>query len=257
MAKNKKGTYEWVSKTFNIQEGCIYNCQYPCYARLIRRKKQEDWINPIFKEAWFNQKIFNYTPGFLANCMCFSSHDIYPENQENCLKFILRIINESDNTVLITTKGNIDVIKYLCENLAEFKERVNFMITITSKHDSLAVKYEPEAPLISERLLCLEYLDYHKWRFNVSVEPFLDQNPLYLIENIFKHYRSVNSIWLGCNSRKNYYFYTLKNLELIQEYIDKFPKEFRSKIFLKNSFIDKLEKLREKLKHHYKTLNRF
>jgi len=61
MATNRKtGTYEWVSKTFNIQEGCPYNCKYPCYARVIRRKKEDIWCKPIFKEKWFNQKIDTY-----------------------------------------------------------------------------------------------------------------------------------------------------------------------------------------------------
>lgn len=236
--KKTKGTYEWVSKTFNIFEGCKYNCQYPCYARVIRRKKEEVWKNPIFKESWFNQKIENYQKGFLANCMCFSSHDIYQENQQKCLDFILRVLNESENTILITTKANIDTIKFLCEALRGYKERIKFMITITSKFDSISVKYEPEAPLISERILSLEFLNYHNWNFNISIEPFLDPN----------------TIWLGCNSRKNYYFYTLKNLEVIQKYInDYYPIE---KIFYKNSFIDKLEHLRNKVNKNHKEIKK-
>jgi len=59
--------------------------------------------------------------GFLANCMCFSAHDIYPENQENCFKFILRILKESENTILITSKPNLRSIKYLCENLEVYR----------------------------------------------------------------------------------------------------------------------------------------
>jgi DNA repair photolyase len=239
----KKGTYEWVSKTFNIEEGCKYNCQYPCYARLIRRKKEDVWIKPIFKENWFNQKLDNYEKGFLANCMCFSAHDIYSENQENCLKFILRLMNETNNTVLITSKANIDTIKYLCENLGEFKERISFMITITSMHDSLSVVYEPNAPFIEERMLCLEYLNYWNWFFHVNIEPYLDRNPVFLVEKIFRIYSKVRTIWIGCFSRRNYKHHTLLNMEMIKKDISYLPDNLKKKVYLKNSFVDKLERL--------------
>jgi len=241
-----KGTKEWVAKSFNIQEGCPYNCQYPCYARCIRRKNEEEWKNPIFKEKWFNQKIENYRKGFLANVMCFSLHDIYPKNQNKCLDFILRIMNESNNSVLITTKANLDTLIYLCKNLKDFKERISFMITITTKYDSVSCKYEPNAPMITERFNALDYLNYYDWIFNVSIEPYLDKNPLFLIDFLIRKYPHIKTIWLGCNSRKDYEIYSLENLNFIQKEIETYYKENKDsyKIYLKNSFIDKIEKMK-------------
>ena len=237
----KKGTYEWVGKTLNTQEGCPYNCQYPCYARLIRRKTEQQWKYAIFKEKWFNQKIEEYPMGFLANVMCFSTHDIYTSNQNYCLKFMLRILNESKNTILITTKANLTTIKFLCSSLNEFKDRIKFMITITSKSDTIAAKFEPNAPLISERMLCLEYLNNYKWDFNVSIEPFLDKNPIILVKYICMTYPLVKTIWIGCNSRRDYDIYSLENLDSVFNEINALKNNFyfKNKLFFKNSFLDK------------------
>lgn len=240
----KKGTKEWVSKSLNTQEGCPYICKYPCYGRLIRRKKEDVWKNPIFKEEWENQALENYDMGFLANCMYPSIHDIYPENQERALKFILRVMHETDNILLVTSKANFDTIKFLCEHLTEFKHRIRFMITITSRYSDVAFKWEPYAPIIAERLNCLSYLNAHYWQFNVSIEPFLDKNPLFLVRDILYHYPMVQTIWIGCMSTRNYEFHTYQNLLLIQEQLKFFEPELRAKIFLKNSFIDKIEKYR-------------
>jgi len=256
LSKNK-GTYEWVSKTFNIFEGCKYNCSYPCYARVIRRKTEEAWKNPIFKENWFNQEISDYPKGFLANCMCFSTHDIYPENQRKCLEFILRIMNESNNSVLITSKANLKSIIFLCKNLTSFKERISFMITITTRFNEICRKFEPNAPSITERFNVLDYLSFYDWKTNVSIEPFLDKNPLHLLSKIVEKH-NINSIWLGCNSRNDYSFYSFENLALIQKTINLYyPKELQTKIFLKNSFIDKLEKKKSKIDNKHISLDKF
>ncbi len=59
---------------------------------------------------------------------------------------------------------------------------------------------------------------------------------------------NVNTIWLGCNSRKDYEVYSLENLEYIYEAINDLPNYLKSKIFLKNSFKDKYES--KKLKRY-------
>lgn len=242
MAKKKKetGTYEWVSKTFNIQDGCPYICKYPCYARCIRRKKEDIWVKAKFKETWFNQKIENYEMGFLANVMCFSLHDIYPENQENCLKFIFRIMNESENIVLITSKANPDTIEYLCQHLENFRSRIRFMITITSLYDDVAKEWEPYAPLISERMKAVKYLNENKWDLNISIEPFHDKAVEILVETMLKKYWNIKTLWVGCNSIRNLKIHNNENLKFVQNEIRNLPLRMTNKIYYKNSFMDKL-----------------
>ena len=36
---------EFEDYALNHIEGCIHNCQYPCYARRMKKKSQDEWQN--------------------------------------------------------------------------------------------------------------------------------------------------------------------------------------------------------------------
>ncbi|MFX0188704.1 MAG: hypothetical protein ACFE8A_13320 [Candidatus Hodarchaeota archaeon] len=239
MGKKLKGTHEWVDKTYGIYKGCENNCVY-CYAKAIALYggwcPSEGWDKPIFNEKAFNQNVSKY---YERGVMCFTSHDITPNNLEKCIEFILRIINESENQILIVSKPNFNCIQKLCEVLKPYRERIEFRFTITSKWDSMAVKWESEAPLIEVRFLCLEYAFNRNFKVSVSIEPFLDQNPVWLIEKI---YRFCDSIWLGAMSNRKYKWHTRKNLEYVMGQINELPNKIKKKLELKESLVNLLDK---------------
>lgn len=232
MTENKTGVQEIGDKSYSIYDGCKNNCQYPCWARLIRRKKQEVWKNPVFNEKWFNQKISKYYPG---GVFLFGLHDIYRENVETCGKFILRVLEESENNIKIVTKPESYSIVYLCDILKEYKERITFVFTITTDNNDLIREFEPNAPLYSDRFGALYYTKVLAgYKTSILCEPFLDENPVPLIEHLSKYV--TDTFWLGCMSNRNYIHHNKDNLIKIKNEIQKlglkvqFKSTFRNKI---------------------------
>lgn len=228
------GTQEWCDKELSIYKGCPNNCEY-CYAKKIGNrfgwKKKEDWINMEFNERAFNQRLYNW-----GVVMFPTSHDITPGNVDTCIKFLLRLLKETNNTLLIVSKPNIECIKKLCKALENYKERILFRFTITSKWDSTAVKWEKEAPFISERIMCLEYAYLRGWNTSVSVEPFLDRTPIWLIESIEKF--CTDTIWIGIMTGRKYEYHSVKNIALMLSNLKLLPVDIRKKIRLKDSIVN-------------------
>ena len=106
----------------------------------------------------------------------------------------------------------------------------------------LAVEWEKEAPLISERILCLEYAYRRDWNTSVSIEPFLDKNPIWLIELIYNF--CTETIWIGLMSGLKYKFHTPENIKYILKELEFLPESLRNKIRLKDSIINFCKKHR-------------
>ncbi|MCP6718898.1 MAG: hypothetical protein KJI71_01520 [Patescibacteria group bacterium] len=228
------GTQEWCDKELNIYKGCPNNCEY-CYAKRIGNhfgwKKKDDWINMEFNERAFNQRLYNW-----GVVMFPTSHDITTENVDTCIKFLLRLLKETNNKLLIVSKPNIECIKKLCKALENYQERILFRFTITSKWDSTAVKWEKEAPFISERIICLEYAYRKGWNTSVSVEPFLDKTPIWVIELIEKF--CTETIWIGIMTGRKYKYHSIKNIASILSDLKLLPEDIRKKIRLKDSIVN-------------------
>lgn len=227
-----KGTYEWVDKTYGIYKGCENNCSY-CYARGIALRggwcPEAGWDKPIFNEKAFKQNVSKY---YERGVMCFTSHDITPNNLDKCIEFIWRIIKESKNQILIVTKPSFICIKKICEVFKEYRNRIELRFTITSRQNSVAMAWERNAPQLAERLTCLEYVYNWHWRVSVSIEPFLDHNPVWLIEEI---YRFCNSIWLGIMTGINYEWHKKENLFFVMDEINRLPDRIKNRIKLKDT----------------------
>lgn len=101
--------------------------------------------------------------------------------------------------MLITSKPRFEVIKEIEEKFGSYKNQIQFRFTITSKSDDLLQFWEPNAPLFEERLSCLKFAFTKGFKTSVSIEPFLDYNPIPLIETVMPF--TTESIWLG---RMNY-----------------------------------------------------
>jgi DNA repair photolyase len=189
------GTREWADYNVNCVKGCYNDCKY-CYATIMARRfgraSKETWKNMIVRDDIVNKHFKKY-PG---RVMFPSSHDIIdlPEVEEACFS-VLEGLLKSNNEVLITTKPRYKIIKKIDRNFSDFKENFQFRFTITSKDNQLLKFWEPNAPLFEERMKSLMFSFNKGYKTSVSIEPFLDYDPVYLVDSISPF--CTESIWIG------------------------------------------------------------
>jgi len=189
------GTKEWADHNINCIKGCSNDCKY-CYAKMMAKRfgrcKEETW-----KEMEINKDIVRKSfRKYNGRVMFPSSHDIIdtPEVKEACFVVIKKLL-EAGNELLITTKPSLSVIKDIAGLFDKFKLQLQFRFTITSMDNQLLSFWEPNAPFFEERLESLKYANSKDFKTSVSIEPFLDYNPITLM-NILSPY-VTESIWLG------------------------------------------------------------
>ena len=241
-----KGTKEWAGKNINISYGCSNNCKY-CYARRMairfgRIQNKDEWkiMTPNKKAIEKNYKKTS------KRIMFPTSHDITLENIDDCI-IVLKKLLETGNNILIVTKANFEVMDKLygevfakedCTPKQQYKNQVEFRITITTINNKLEKEWEPNAPPFWYQrfnVLCLLYgLGY---KTSVSIEPFLDKDPIPLIEIVEPY---CNTIWLGIMSGMNYEYHSRENLLKILENLKNIPENIRNKIRLKDAYVNKL-----------------
>ena len=249
MSKTRKitqGTREWASSNVNLYSGCSNNCPY-CYAKKMAirfgRKTEENW-----SEMELN--IDAVTKGYRkrqGRIMFPTSHDITSESLYYSI-IVLRKLLEVGNTVLITTKPNLWCVYNILNQLEQYKTQIQFRFTITSISDYHLRFWEPNATNFEERLQSL-ILAYKKgFKTSISIEPFLDKDPIPLILKLNPFVSET--IWLGkmnyikatniTSEEKQFYEYQRKicswtNIKKILLEIQKLPDDIKSKIRLKDS----------------------
>lgn len=162
----------------------------------------------------------------------------------------LKELLEAGNTVLIVSKPNFNAIDKLyeitlshpdCSIIKPYRDKVEFRFTITSMNDKLLKKWESGAPPFWHSRLTSVSVVSGIFKTSVSVEPFLDEDPLELIKLLDKQSKNIDSYWLGCMSNQNYKHHNKENLLKIVDNVQKLPDKLRNKIKFKNSFRDKLK----------------
>jgi len=193
--KNKitSGTKEWADSNVNCYFGCSNDCRY-CYAKKMairfKRKTEKNW-----KVMIPNKKVINRNFKKRQGRVMFpSSHDITPTSLNNCIIVLNRLLKVG-NEVLITTKPNLSCIKKICDYFFKFKSQIQFRFTITSLDCELLKFWEPNAPKFEERIESLKYAFNSNYKTSVSIEPFLDKNPIPLIKKLIP--LVTESIWIG------------------------------------------------------------
>lgn len=199
MTGRKTGTYEWAQATLNFLDGCSNNCSY-CFWKNSPRNKisKEDWVLPKLNRKKANTKlqeiIRKYKRGEIQTVMMPSTHDIYPEWINVFMEYARKILRTKMN-LLIVTKPRKDVIREICMKFDEYKDQILFRFTIGSLKTNILERYEPGAPSFEQRFNCLKYAFGMGYETSVSIEPYLDENPLILAKKI-AHLVS-ETIWLG------------------------------------------------------------
>ncbi len=187
------GTKEWADSNVNCFYGCSNDCRY-CYAKKMairfKRKTAEDW-----KSMVPNQKNIDKSYKKRKGRVMFpTSHDITEESLNESL-IVLKKLLRSGNDVLVTTKPNFACVKSICDKLDKFKNLIQFRFTITSLSNNLLKFWEPGAPLFEVRLKSLKYAFKKGYKTSISIEPFLDEDPLELVVTLKPYV--TESIWIG------------------------------------------------------------
>jgi DNA repair photolyase len=188
------GTKDWTASTVNCCTGCANNCRY-CYAKgmaiRFKRLTAEEW--PIER---VRQKDVDRPQRLYAGRIMFpSSHDITPSNFEACMTVLDKLIS-AGNQVLIVSKPRYDIIREICLEFREDRDKIMFRFTIGAMSDDALRFWEPCAPSFAERLDSLTYAFCSGYKTSVSIEPMLDSdNVLDLILAVEPF--ATDSIWLG------------------------------------------------------------
>ena len=197
--KLTSGTKEWADSNFNCILGCLNDCRY-CYAKMMARRFGRT-TSATWKDMKIRKEVLNKRMHKMPGRIMFpSTHDLMEISpfKEACFTALENLLY-SRNNVLITSKPRFEVIKEIEEKFGSYKNQIQFRFTITSKSDDLLQFWEPNAPLFEERLSCLKFAFTKGFKTSVSIEPFLDYNPIPLIETVMPF--TTESIWLG---RMNY-----------------------------------------------------
>lgn len=234
--KITSGTKEWADSNVNVFSGCSNNCAYYYGKRIaIRfgRKTSDTW--PIMV---LNLEVYNKNYGKRKGRVMFpTTHDITKDTLLPCIH-VLRKLLLAGNEVLITTKPDPYCIEKICKKLSFYKERIQFRFTITSLDDIILKKWEPGAPTFEERYNALQYAYTNGWKTSISIEPFLDLDPIPLIKKLSEFVSE--SIWIGRLNYQKTDFNTLENVVKVVNRVKKLPKEILEKMRFKDSIKNQL-----------------
>jgi DNA repair photolyase len=187
------GTEEWCSKTTNFISGCQNDCKY-CYAKQIAirfgRKTPATWINEEINHKSLNQK-FKKIDG---RVMYPSTHDITPTNLHYSIQFLKNVLSVG-NEVLIVTKPHLEVVKALCEEFVDYKDKIIFRFTIGSSNSEILSFWEPNATSYEERRDSVIFAFASGFQTSLSCEPMLDDN----VEGVVNELQNyiTETIWVG------------------------------------------------------------
>jgi DNA repair photolyase len=246
--KITSGTKEWADHNVNCIKGCANDCKY-CYAKMMGKRfgrcTEETWNKMEINEAAVKKNYRKYD----GRVMFPSSHDIVDEPKiiDACFKVLKKLL-EADNEVLVTSKPDLHVTEEIINQFSEYHDQIQFRFTITSINNRLLSFWEPNAPRYEERKESLILAFKEGYKTSVSIEPFLDKDPINLIYELDPYV--TESIWVGPMNyipRKNIpeedepqYIRIRENIEA--QNLKKIYNELKDmeKIRFKDSFLNKL-----------------
>lgn len=189
------GTKEWAEININCCTGCSNDCRY-CYAksaamRYKRISHSDEWLQMTIKD----DAVLKRYKKLNGRVMFPTTHDITPENIYACL-IVLDNLLRAGNEVLIVSKPRMDCITKICRYLKPYKKQIEFRFTIGAEDDEVLSYWEPNAPLLAERLNCLNHTLENGYKVSVSAEPMLDpENIGQLLEAL--PVEKLESVWIG------------------------------------------------------------
>ncbi|KKL51683.1 hypothetical protein LCGC14_2293040 [marine sediment metagenome] len=187
---------EYVTHACNYIEGCDHGCLYPCYARIRKIRKYDNWINakPVYGYLGLLKKdiLHREEKGKkIGDVMLCSSTDGYCQTAVNTnggmTRRVIEVLIDHDIRFTICTKSS-RVLDDL--DLLRDYDNCRVGLTIISHKESFRKKWEPGASPLTDRVYTLKHLHDCGVSTFVSMEPiFKDKdncNPFYLINMLNK-----------------------------------------------------------------------
>ena len=192
------GTKEWMPHNENCIKGCSNDCKY-CFGKLrairYKQKTAENWH--IMEPNKRSTKPIRYLKG---GVMFPTTHDLHIEHADWWMPF-LRGLLEKGNDVLIVTKPQYEAVKLICDTFTEYKDKMEFRLTIGTTNPEVAAYWEPGAPSIRDRYAALVRISTLGYKVSISMEPLLIAQPKEIIDRVFMPW-VTGDVWIGL---MNYY----------------------------------------------------
>lgn len=189
------GAGEWAGYNCNIATGCPHGCLY-CYAermatRFNRVDSSAEWLEEFLREAT-TAKCKKYSEPIMFP----TTHDITEGYLRPYRCHLYNILN-AGNVVILVTKPHRESIEAICSEFSSFRDNMIFRFSIGTLDNATLNLWEPGAPLLSERMWCLQYAFEQGFRTSVSAEPMLTDR-----HGAERHYYAVEpfvteDIWFG------------------------------------------------------------
>lgn len=184
---NKSGV-EWTDFNCNHYVGCIHNCNYPCYARLISKKKRSEWARVSIVENAMELAVRDIKRVPCGSTIMVSSMtDPYQkiEATEKLTRTLIPILAcRGDDAIKVILITKSDLVRRDFALIQEFPN-VILCMTITSP-ENLYDTFEPLAPGNKLRIQCLK--EAHKLGIYTiaSIEPWIPgvTKPVHLIHKL-------------------------------------------------------------------------
>lgn len=213
-----KSKVEFEDYAINHITNCTHNCKYPCYARLMSYKTEEEWSKVIYLTQNALEILDKEIP-LLRNDikqvhLCFMS-DLFMYEIPEVIKLTLQILKKlSDNKIpyKTLTKGEMPSNKiieietsknYISDGLFDEWSTKDFPIneygiSLVSLDENYRKIYEPNTAPFDKRISSLKQLSEAKLYTYVYCEPF---SPLLTsiekFEELLKSITFINKIYFG------------------------------------------------------------
>jgi DNA repair photolyase len=188
-----------IHNILSVKTNCKNDCKY-CYMKRMKNKFFDvdlENFDVLLDEKKVTKKWKKVNNKTVAKMIMFpSSHDILIDYVDSYITSALHIL-DGGHSLLIVTKPRLDCIKKMVDAFVNYKDKIIFRLTITSKNDDILSYYETNASKYDERKECMIYLFEHGYRTSISMEPFLS-DPKEVINDLKQYV--TDDIWLGLMS---------------------------------------------------------
>lgn len=189
------GTKEWAKKNINLFTGNCENACIYCYAVANNWRFGKAGEQVIKKDLLtHNFRKRDYVT------MYPSAHDIRMKDIGYHVQFLKNFLS-SGSRLLIVTKADAECTAILGKELYDYRDQVEFRVTIGSANQHVLEFFEPNAPKVWDRLAALTIAN-SIFKTSLSIEPMLDTSPKKILER-FSDFVS-GDIWIGKLNRSKY-----------------------------------------------------
>lgn len=170
----------------------------------FKRRTKENW-----HEMKYNSKCESHIRLHKGRIMFPTAHDLHIEHYDWWMPFLKGLL-EKGNEVLIVTKPQFAAVHAICRQCYKYANQIEFRFTIGTDDEESRKYWEPEAPIIHERIQALRFAFETGYKTSVSMEPLLTRTPGILINKVYPFV--TGTIWIGLMNHMSIHDFADQNL---------------------------------------------